>query len=381
MERFMKNAHMQRSSVAAVIASDAMAVWDAVAASTSADPNQPARSIYVRSVLATANTLRPGLPPLPPIAAAELALLKPAVDSFFATVSLVSKGPPLAPRTVPPDLAVKRALAKHNLRHEHETALGLAASSNAPLYEKGWTNFAALTLVDANSILAQLDLSLRPFALASFDDLLAGLRLERPGELSRSYDELVLAFERSNLPRPAVVLVPPFPAGSPCDVCGNGARKPSKNPPSKPTLITSKGVFPKGALCFSLVCALCASSSFVSSVHERRAGVGTSPPSLSSAYGFHALSDDFIRVSQRLVVERSYLEHMDEVSVRSHLIASPRSRQYTLPTLTATPPSPPRRPPALNIVDLLPSLVVRGSRECAHKRRAVPRLAQKGGAE
>mmetsp|Transcript_1099 Transcript_1099/g.2868 ORF Transcript_1099/g.2868 Transcript_1099/m.2868 type:complete len:278 (+) Transcript_1099:74-907(+) len=156
MEGFLKNLPMQRSSLAVAITSDAMAVWDAA----TPQPAPQARQVYVCSVLATANTLRKreGLHTLPPIATSELGLLIPSPDAFFASVSLIVKALPLPPGAVPPNLAIQRALTKHNLTARHVKALGFAAALNAPLYEKRWErDFDEYTLDDTNSFLSQLD--------------------------------------------------------------------------------------------------------------------------------------------------------------------------------------------------------------------------------
>ncbi|KAJ1616342.1 hypothetical protein T492DRAFT_895669 [Pavlovales sp. CCMP2436] len=312
---FFKSPRLQGQASAAELGSQAAAVWSA-----SISPNQslPDRKAYISSVFAKCNTLRKQakLASLPPLASSEIDALVPALDAFFATVSLAAQGLPLPAGIASPDLAIPRAVLKHNLTKMHVTALGLSAASNAPLYEMCWTrDFNERALKDANSLLSQLASSFVAFTPTSFSDLLAGLRLDQPELLARSYDELILAFKREGLPRPPVVLVLTVPVGSTCGVCERAVLMPSKNGTSRPAVVmggASKGVFQNGALCFSLVCVLCGSTSFVSSVHERRGGGVNKEASVTAAFGLHAMKDSFIRVSQRLVVERSYLEHMDE---------------------------------------------------------------------
>ncbi|KAJ1621042.1 hypothetical protein T492DRAFT_1149885 [Pavlovales sp. CCMP2436] len=270
MDSFFKSTRLQGQASAAELDRQAASVWSA-----SIPPNQslPDRRAYILSVFARCNTLRlkAKLASLPPLASSEIDALVPALDAFFATVSLAAQGLLLPAGTVSPDLAIPRAM--------HVTGYGLSAASNTPLYEMCWTrDFNERTLKDANSLLSQLAPSFVAFTPTSFSDQLAGLRFDQPELLARSYDELILTFKREGLPRPPVVVVPLVSVGSTCGVCKRAAvLMPSKNGPSSPAIImggTSKGVFQNGALCFSL--------------------------------------DSFIRVSHRLVVERSYLEYMDE---------------------------------------------------------------------
>jgi hypothetical protein len=180
METYFKNQRLQDQACAAKICSQAAAVWDARIPRNELPSDKNAKNAYISSVIATINSRRKEakLSQLPTLADSDILKLGAAEDVFFAAVSLSGKGLPLPIGTSKPQLAVARAQSIHNLRPGHVTALGFAASLNAPLHVKGWTkDFAARTRADANSLVTQLDPSLDPFALASFNDLLASFTL------------------------------------------------------------------------------------------------------------------------------------------------------------------------------------------------------------
>lgn len=145
----------------------------------------------------------------------------------------------------------------------------------------------------------------------AFGQLRACLERKRPRMFAGGADELESKYAHLGLFPPKVVLAPPYQCGSTCVVCDKGTVQPHTNRPSNPTLASSKGLTVRGALCFALLCSSCQSSFFPSHAVERRVTAGMDTEQMVF-YPDARLSPHF-HCSQRLVVSRELLEHMDEL--------------------------------------------------------------------